>query len=305
MDMLISCPITKIKVRDSERSSYRIRISGLKGGHSGDDISKGRGNANKIMARLLWKAIRYMNYDILISSLNGGNLRNAIPREAWVEILIKNSKVNSFREFLAKFEKMIYSELQPIENEFSIELEECSKPASYIPNETIVPLVNSLHACPNGVISMSRTIPDFVETSTNMASIRTLDDRIEIVTSQRSSVQSVKKDIANRVRSQFELIGAQVKHTGNYPGWEPDQNSALLKITIEQYDRLFQSKPIVRAIHAGLECGLFLEKYPYLDMVSFGPTIKDAHSPDEKMKFETVQKFWDLLLAVMQNIPEI
>jgi len=176
---------------------------------------------------------------------------------------------------------------------------------SVIDEPTQYDLLNALYACPHGVIAMSHQIPGLVETSTNLAAIKFIqDNQILITTSQRSSINSAKQDIANMVQSVFRLANASVVHSGGYPGWEPNRESQILSITEQSYKKLFGEEPIVRAIHAGLECGLFLEKYPGLDMISFGPTILGAHSPDERLDIETTEKFWNLLLDVLEKIPE-
>ncbi|MBN1950104.1 MAG: aminoacyl-histidine dipeptidase [Bacteroidales bacterium] len=303
IDTLISCPVEIEQIPETGYEAFLIKVSGLKGGHSGDDINKGRGNANKILVRFLWQALDRFN--LKISSLEGGNLRNAIPREASSLVIVKDYLKQEFIDYLKKIGDEIYVELQPVETEFKLTCQSQELPGEVFSEETINPVISAVYTATNGVIEMSRTIPGFVETSSNLASIRMVDKRvIHIVTSQRSSVESSKLHIAGRIRSLFELIGAKVEHTGSYPGWKPNPESVLLHITESQHIELFGNKPLIRAIHAGLECGLFLVKYPYLDMISFGPTIRDAHSPDEKMEIKTVKKFWDLLLAVIQKIPE-
>jgi dipeptidase D len=195
-------------------------------------------------------------------------------------------------------------EYGPVEPKLKIELVEAEMPKWIIDEPSQFDLLNSLYACPHGVIAMSTTIPGLVETSTNLAAVKFIqDNQILITTSQRSSIDSAKVDIGNMVQSVFRMANAHVVHSNGYPGWSPNTNSKILSITEKSYNKLFGEKPIVRAIHAGLECGLFLEKYPHLDMISFGPTIKGAHSPDERLDIETTQKFWDLLLDVLQNIP--
>jgi dipeptidase D len=218
--------------------------------------------------------------------------------------LIKPAHKSKLEKYIRVTGDTIYKELQPVEKDFFVKIQKIKAPARFIVPEIIQPLLGSLYACPNGIIAMSQSIPGLVETSTNLASVKTEKQNcIDIVTSQRSSVESSKADIAQRIRTQFELIGAKVVHTGSYPGWTPNKNSEILKITESQHYILFKEKPAVKAIHAGLECGLFLDKYPHLDMISFGPTIRDAHSPDERMEIKTVERFWRLLLAVLENIP--
>jgi len=282
--------------------AYRISITGLQGGHSGDEIDKGLGNSIKILNRFLWSGAN--KFDLRISMLEGGNLRNAIPREAFADFVIHTEDKQNILSYFNSYRKDIMDEYGPVEPKLKIELVEAEMPKWIIDEPSQFDLLNSLYACPHGVIAMSTTIPGLVETSTNLAAVKFIqDNQILITTSQRSSIDSAKVDIGNMVQSVFRMANAHVVHSNGYPGWSPNTNSKILSITEKSYNKLFGEKPIVRAIHAGLECGLFLEKYPHLDMISFGPTIKGAHSPDERLDIETTQKFWDLLLDVLQNIP--
>ncbi|MFP4555978.1 MAG: aminoacyl-histidine dipeptidase [Bacteroidales bacterium] len=287
----------------SESKSFNLSITGLKGGHSGDEIDKGLGNSIKIINRFLWKGTR--KYDLRIASLEGGNLRNAIPREAFATFVIHKDEVKSMLQLFDEYKKDVANEFGGIEPNIKIELNECEMPQRVIDEPTQYDLLNALYGCPHGVISMSHQIPGLVETSTNLAAIKFIqDNQILITTSQRSSIDSAKQDIANMVESVFRLANASVVHSGGYPGWKPNRDSEILSITEGSYKKLFGEEPVVRAIHAGLECGLFLEKYPGLDMISFGPTIKGAHSPDERLDIETTDKFWKLLLDVLEKIPQ-
>ena len=286
----------------SNFKAFKLAVSGLKGGHSGDEIDKGLGNSIKIINRFLWRGTS--KFDLRLANLDGGNLRNAIPREAFAVFVIHNDDVESMLQSFEMLKNEIIGELKPVETSLSIAIEETSLPDWIIDEPTQYDLLNSLYACPHGVIAMSKEMPGLVETSTNLASVKFIqDNQILVTTSQRSSIDSAKTDIANMVESVFRLGNANVVHSDGYPGWAPNTNSEILNITRNSYKKLFGVDPIVRAIHAGLECGLFLEKYPYLDMISFGPTIKGAHSPDERIDIETNQKFWDLLLDVLENIP--
>jgi len=281
--------------------SCKISISGLTGGHSGDDIEKGYGNSNKILNRFLYQLST--KTDLRISRFDGGNLRNAIPREAFAIISVPSSYKELVSRDLNIYSSDIRSEFSVTEMNLKLEISTVQTPEFVIDKDTKVKLLNSLYACPHGVIAMSQTLKGLVETSTNLASVKFKDDnKIIIGTSQRSSVNSSLDDIACMVARVFELAGAKITHSDGYPGWNPKLDSEILRITEKAYIKLFGNKPIVRAIHAGLECGLFLTKYPGLDMVSFGPTIKGAHSPDERMNIKTVQKFWDLLIEVLENI---
>ncbi|MDY0252995.1 MAG: aminoacyl-histidine dipeptidase [Tenuifilaceae bacterium] len=288
----------------SDFKPFRLSITGLKGGHSGDDIDKGLGNSIKIINRFLWKGSN--KYDLRISELEGGNLRNAIPREAFATFLIHKDDEENMMEFYDQYKNDIFGELSAVEPNLKIEIKETEMPQWVIDEPTQFDLLNSLYACPHGVIAMSHSIPGLVETSTNLASIKFIqDNQILVTTSQRSSTSSSKVDVGNMVQSVFRLANASVVHTSGYPGWTPNTNSTILSITKSSYQKLFGAEPVVRAIHAGLECGLFLEKYPNLDMISFGPTIKGAHSPDERLDIETTDKFWKLLVDVLGNIPKV
>ncbi len=281
--------------------AIKISLTGLQGGHSGDDIHKGRGNSNKMLVRFLWE--QSDNLDLLIHSFNGGNLRNAIAREASVTILVPEANIPTLNKETAKFQDILLSEFSITEPKLKLKTESVSIPDWVIDEDCQANLLNSLYACPHGVISWSQSMPDMVETSTNLAAVKFKNERIEVTTSQRSSLESAKQNIANMVESVFILAGAETKRSDGYPGWNPNPNSEIVEITSRIYKDLFKTEPIVRAIHAGLECGLFLEKYPELDMISFGPTIRGAHSPDERLDIETVTKFWDLLIEVLNQIP--
>ncbi|PKP51854.1 MAG: cytosol nonspecific dipeptidase [Bacteroidetes bacterium HGW-Bacteroidetes-1] len=281
---------------------FELKVSGLKGGHSGDDIHKGLGNANKIINRLLWEGD--CRFEMRLNNIEGGNLRNALAREATAKVLIPDVRVKDFEAFVNEKVNEIMSEFSITEPNLTIIAEQKSyKVENVIVRHDQQKLVNSIYACPHGVIAYSQSIPGFVETSTNLASIRTEDDHFLITTSQRSSVESAKEDVANMVMACFKLTGADIQQSNGYPGWAPNPDSEIREITVESYKKLFSDDPSVKAIHAGLECGLIGDKYPGMDMISFGPTIKGAHSPDERINIETVMKFWELTLDVLENIP--
>lgn len=278
-----------------------ITIKGLKGGHSGGDIHIGLGNANKILNRFLYEETN--KYNLRVHSLNGGNLRNAIAREANAIIVIPTKYKETLRANLNFFTSDIENELGSIEPNLRIELSSCEAPEWVIDKKSQDVLLNSVYACPHGVIAWSKTIPNLVETSTNLASVKmSTENQITITTSQRSSSDFAKDDIRQMVASVFQLAGAKVVHSDGYPGWAPNPSSAVLATTKTVFNNLFGEEPKVLAIHAGLECGLFLKKYPQLDMISFGPTIYGAHSPDERLNIKSVEKFWDLLLKVLEEI---
>jgi dipeptidase D len=301
MDTIAKIPIKMVPVKENS-ISFKIIITGLKGGHSGDDINKGLGNANKILSRLLWNATQ--QFGIRLYNFVGGNLKNAIPREAYAEVAIKPEDEKDLIDFIERFLNTIRLELLN-EPGLKITFESTLLPENVLKRKHQNRLLNSLHACPNGVMEMSQDLSGIVETSSNLASVKFNDkSQIEIVTSQRSMIGSAKKNISDRIRAQFELAQAAIIQSDNYPGWTPNKESEILKITEKIYKELFNKTPIVRAIHAGLECGLFLLKNPDLDMISFGPTIKGAHSPDERLEIDSVDKFWKLLLKVIYMIPE-
>ncbi|TAJ10489.1 aminoacyl-histidine dipeptidase [Marinilabiliaceae bacterium JC017] len=282
--------------------AIKMKVSGLKGGHSGDDIHKGLGNANKILNRFIWEAAN--KYELKLAAFDGGNLRNAIAREAEAIAVVPATYKEPIRADFNIFFHDVQMELKATEPGIRMKLESVDSPDYIIDASTQKRLINAIYACPHGVIEMSRDIEGLVETSTNLASIKMNGEEITVTTSQRSSVESAKEDVANMVNSVFSLARAEVKHSDGYPGWTPNTDSEILQVTRDSYVRLFKKEPIVRAIHAGLECGLFLEKYPGMDMISFGPTIRGAHSPAERINIETVKMFWDHLLDVLKNIPE-
>jgi dipeptidase D len=281
---------------------FRITVKGLKGGHSGDDINKGLGNANKILNRILWTAAG--KYHIRLAMIDGGNLRNAIAREANADIIVPKEYAQELKEYIPIFNSTLRNEYKISEPDLNVSIGDISKPAYVIDRQTQANLLNTLYACPHGVIAMSQEIKGFVQTSTNLASIKmnTNENTLNIATSQRSSIESEKDDIANMVESVFRLIGAKVEHSTGYPGWKPNTESEILEITKASYKKLFVTDPKVLVIHAGLECGLIGEKYPGMDMISYGPTLRGVHSPYERLEIETVEKFWKLTLEVLRSI---
>ena len=279
-----------------------INIKGLNGGHSGGEIHKGLGNANKILVRYLYLLGAQIDYTLC--SINGGNLRNAIAREAQAIIGVASKDKETARILLNHFTADIEYELIHVDPNVRILMESTEQPETSINEECKNRLIWALHACPHGVMGMSHDIEGLVETSTNLASVKMGPDNTIIVgTSQRSSIESCKNMIANQVASTFKLAGAEVKHGDGYPGWAPNPNSKILKVAQDTYKKLFNKEAKIMAIHAGLECGLFLEKYPHLDMISFGPTLRDVHSPNERIKIDTVDLWWSHLLELLKSIP--
>ena len=280
---------------------YRIDVSDLKGGHSGDDINKGRANSNKIVARML--LIAQDEYEGRMSYFDGGNLRNAIPREAYAIVGVPLRLKDSFEACVARFIAEVKDEFSITEPDMRITLSDMPMMEDVLDMASQCNLLGALVGVPNGIIAMSAAIEGLVETSTNLASVKFTDkDTVIVTTSQRSSVESAKTYAKQAVESVFLLSGAEVEHSDGYPGWAPDPNSHLLKCTVECYERLFGKEPKVKAVHAGLECGLFLEKYPHLQMVSFGPTLRGVHSPDERLEIATVDKFWRHLKEIVKSL---
>ena len=283
-------------------SAIEISVTGLHGGHSGDEIHKGYGNSVKIMNRILRNLSN--DFNISISNFNGGNLRNAIPREAFATIMVEKSSVEKILKWISDFNLVILDEMGNIEKELKISAKETDLPAFVMDRENQEKLLDSLSCCPHGTIAWSKEMEDLVETSTNLASVKFGENNtITLVTTQRSSIESAKHDAAAMVESCLKLAGAKVVHSDGYPGWKPNMTSEILKITRQSYIKLFKHEPQIRSIHAGLECGLIFEKFKGIDMISFGPTIKGAHTPEEKIEIKTVQMFWDLLIDVITKTP--
>ena len=281
----------------------RLEIGDLLGGHSGDDIDKGRANSNKLLARFLYNAID--TFQVVLHDFNGGNLRNAIPREAYAVVGVPAESKEDFEERYLEFGQALMEEFKHTEPDMRFAVEDVEKaPKEVMTNDDLCYLLLTLVGLPNGVLAMSFAMPGLVETSSNLASVKFNTEAHEIVitTSQRSSVESAKLYAAQTIESVFYLSGFDVEHSDGYPGWAPNPESKLLTETAQCYRDLFNQEPKVRAIHAGLECGLFLEKYPHLEMVSFGPTLRGVHSPDERLEISTVDKFWKLLVEILKRI---
>lgn len=302
VDTLISYPLKKVNLDPTGKVAAKVSISGLKGGHSGDDIDKGLGNSNLLLTRFLWNVSKKFNGKI--SDFQGGNLRNAIPREAYTVFAVDADKKDDLYAYISEFENIIKNEYAITEPGLTVSAEEVEVPGKVLETANQDKFLCSVYSCPNGVMAMSQSVKGLVETSTNLASIHFMENDIaEIVTSQRSSVESAKFDLADRIKSNFYLAGADIRNSESYPGWAPNTDSQVLKIAVKAYKDLFDQDVVVRAIHAGLECGLFLEKYPGLDMVSIGPTLKGVHSPDERMEIHTVDKFWKHLIEILDRLP--
>lgn len=283
---------------------FKADLRDALGGHSGGDIHLGRINANKLLARLLWNIMQ--KHEIVLCEIDGGNLRNAIPRAAHAVFGVKASNkeeiVAMFNQYVAELE----IEYRPIEPTFKFTLETAERPEIAVDADTTKRLIEALYCAPHGVVSMSRDLEGLVETSTNLASVKMKPDhKIVVCTSQRSSVESRKWDIAHQVEAVFTLAGAKATHGDGYPGWAPNINSPIMKIASDAYEELYGIKPKVMAIHAGLECGLFLTKFPGLDMVSFGPTLQGVHSPSERMHIPAVERFWGQLRRIIEKVADL
>ena len=282
-------------------TSFKLIIKGLKGGHSGLDINLGRGNANKLLVRFLKFATREL--DVRLAEINGGGMRNAIPREAYGIVVVPTEMVPEFLAAVAKYEAIFKAELKITEPNLSFVAEEAPKPKSLIDERVQDDLIDSVYACPNGAIRLSDSMPGLVETSTNLATVKSENGVISVKCLLRSSVDSAKEDLCEQVESVFTLAGAMVRFDGGYPGWKPDPDSQILQQMKQIYENKFGRVPEVKAIHAGLECGILGANYPHWDMISFGPTMRFPHSPDEKVNIPTVQKFWDFLVETLKNAP--
>lgn len=281
--------------------ALRVVIDKLVGGHSGDDINKNRANANKLLARFLHNESN--KFDINLISIDGGNLHNAIPRHAEAVIAVPESVKHEVRADFNVFAADVQNEYHATEPNMEFTMESAELPETCIDDITSYNLIESLHACHHGVYEWSQDIPGFVETSSNLASVKMPEEgKIKIITSQRSSTQSQLECMSSVIAATFSLAGADVTIHDGYPGWKPNPDSAVLKVAVEKYRELFNKEPKVRAIHAGLECGLFSEKYPDLDMISVGPTLRGVHSPDECLLIPTVDMVWRHLVAIIENI---
>ncbi|MEG2070674.1 MAG: aminoacyl-histidine dipeptidase [Bacteroidales bacterium] len=279
--------------------AYKVEVKGLQGGHSGDDINKGRGNAVKLLNRILWNS--YQEFDLRIAHIEAGNLRNAIAREGFAHVILPKENISEFENYLISIDAIYKNEYRITDPRVEVSFQKTEMPKKILQEFLQIDVMNALYVCPHGVLAMSQDIDNFVETSTNLASIKISENKIVITTSQRSSVESKKQDAVDQVSATFFATGADDVTSGDgYPGWTPNPQSEVLKVLVCAYQRIFNREPAVKAIHAGLECGLFSEKYPDLDMVSYGPTLRGVHSPDEKLKIETVKMCWDLTVEFLK-----
>ena len=281
---------------------FEVALGGLRGGHSGMDIGLGLANANGQLARFLWQTNQ--SIPLQVADLSGGGLANAIPRDAMARVCVDSKNAEAFAKAVADFSATLHAEFDVIENpDFSFAATPCDPAPEIIDPAQARLLVSAIFACPNGVQNMSHAIPGLIETSDNLASVKISDEKVALITiHQRSSVDSRRDEIADRVSAIFSSIGATVAFDDAYVGWEPNPNSRVLNVAKECHNRLFGADPKVEALHAGLECGLFLEKMPYLDMISMGPTLKDIHSPGEKANIKSIEQFYSLLKEILKEL---
>jgi dipeptidase D len=285
----------------AKSTAFKISVTGLKGGHSGVDIPLQRGNANKIIFRFLWRAFK--KHELRLSKIDGGSLRNAIPRESFAIITVPNSHADKIQECVVKFEQTIKAELKDVDAGFSFKIEKCDLPKYVIDKKTTKSLIYAIRSTPHGPVRFVDNMPEIPETSTNLAIVKSEKGKITVANLVRSSVDSAKDNLKEEIECVFRLAGADVTHDGEYPGWKPNFDSPILKTMKEMYNKQFGKVPEVKIIHAGLECGLLGGVYPAWDMISFGPTIRFPHSPDEKVHIASVKKFWDFLTETLKNIP--
>ncbi|MCP4052044.1 MAG: aminoacyl-histidine dipeptidase [Mesoflavibacter sp.] len=284
------------------KTGYQVEVKGLQGGHSGMQIHEGLGNANKIMNRVLFDG--FENFGLRISQIEGGSLRNAIPRESKAIIAIDAIHEEAFLAEMKEQANTIKKELKTMEPDLEILVTKTETPEKIMDLGVQEGVTRAIYAALNGVYRMSADIPELVETSNNIARVTIKDGEIEIACLTRSSVESSKLDLANTLRATFELTGCEVEFSGDYPGWTPNMDASILKVMTNIYERLNNEKPHVAACHAGLECGILGQNYPDMEMISFGPNIKGAHSPDERAQISSAQKYWKFVLEILKDIPK-
>jgi len=295
----IELPI-KTQKANANMQSITVKVSGLRGGHSGVDIHEQRANAIKLLSRMLWKAQN--DHKFYISEINGGDKHNAIPREAYAKISLDKSDKNEFVSTLKTEEKSIYGEIKPIDPNFKLEIIDSEKIQTTLTDDSQIKVLDLLHGLPHGVDKMSYDIPHLVETSTNLATVSFNENEALIHLSTRSSIKSALQDLRDRIHAVAELSSAKITEEKPYPGWKPNLDSKILKLSKKIFKDMYGSEPKVEAIHAGLECGIIGEKFPSMDMISIGPTIKYPHSPEEQVNVSTVDKFYKYILKILENI---
>ena len=282
--------------------AYKVTVKGLKGGHSGLDINLGRGNSNKIINALLVTAAE--KFGLRVAEMEGGNLRNAIPREAFATVVIPEDKKADFETYVKEFDQLVKDEFAKTDAGVEVSTETTDMPAKVMEEKAQTSLFKAVADCPNGAITMSKELKGIVETSTNLSIVKAAKGKIELASLQRSLTEEGKNSIAAKVRASHEAAGLKAESSGDYPGWKPNPDSPILKEMKDIYNKKYGKVPEVKVIHAGLECGLLGSVYTNWDMISFGPTIRWPHSPDEKVNIATVQKFWDFLVETLKEVPE-
>ena len=300
LDANITFAYQEVEVPEGD-VALKVSLTGLKGGHSGVDIHLQRANANKLMFRFLKEAVA--EYEARLASIDGGSLRNAIPREAFAVITVPEEGVHDILDFAAECQDLFTEEFKGVEGNITLSVEQVDLPSGLLPEEIQDDLINGVTACFNGVYRVLPELPSVVETSNNLAIIKSNGKTVELKSLLRSSVDSRKEELASVIESTFALAGAKIEFTGGYPGWKPNLNSPILKEMTTVYENKYGKTPKVMIIHAGLECGILGTNYPNMDMISFGPTIRYPHSPDEKVNIATVKMFWDYLVETLANIP--
>ena len=300
LDANITFRYSEVEVPEGD-VAYKLSLTGLKGGHSGVDINLQRANANKLMFRFLKTAVAEL--EARLCCIEGGNLRNAIPREAFSVITVPKGNEDDLLNAVAEFEALFTDEFSGVEEGISFKAEPTDRIKGLMPEEIQDDLINAITAYPNGVYRFIPEVPEVVETSNNVAIVKSDGEKVEVKCLIRSSVESRKEELASMIESAFSLAGAKVEFSGAYPGWKPNLDSPILKKMINVYETNYGKTPKIMIIHAGLECGILGTHYPQMDMISFGPTIRFPHSPDEKVNIETVQKFWDYLQKTLAEIP--
>lgn len=297
----VTCTGTYQQENPKNAAGFRIGVKGLTGGHSGVDIHKGRGNANKLMNRLLWDLSN--NFSVSIAGIDGGSLRNAIPRESVADIAVAQNDVDAVKKTITDFNRIAKAEYSFTDPNLTITIENIETSAKVLPADFQYKILRSIYSCPNGIYRMTPDIAGLVQSSNNIAGVLVKDGSYSVQCLTRSSVDTEKTDLANAITSAFDLAGATVSFGGDYPGWQPKPESPVVKLMSDLYKELYNEPANVDAIHAGLECGIIGSHYPVMQMISFGPNIYGAHSPDEKAQISSVQKFWKFLQETLKRIP--
>ncbi len=302
IDVTAKSKVQRIHTPANVNRAFQINVKGLTGGHSGMDIHLGRGNANKMMNRILLELSKVI--DLHLVSIDGGGLRNAIPRESVAVVMVPDADEGSFKMKMTELTNNLQLEYQTTDSDFEVEYFLTDASNTVVSQKWSNAMLRAVYSCPNGIYRMSPDIDDLVQTSNNLARIYVQGNSFEALCLTRSSVDTEKFDLVNAISSCFELMGADVEASGSYPGWTPKPNAPIIKLMSDIYQEKYKDKPHVYACHAGLECGILGTNYPGMDMISFGPNIRGAHSPDERVQISSVQKFWDYFTTVLERIPE-